>query len=198
MTTFNSCTQCVRSPGIIHNRTTSFLARMDDLATERHGSLMSLTYYLTCYQRVFVQTGTGWRPATVALVTGLHCRLCLDKKLLCTSQLNPREGGGGGGRDGAGIVHRPSALFCIVRPPRHIFLSLIPAPRGTSFSLSDPMRGDFCILPSSCPDPGSHWLRPCFSIRWQRSLPAPSSVPISCTTKLLCYPITLTTAGGDD
>ena len=52
------------------------------------------------------------------------------------------------------------------------------------------MRGDFCILPSSCPAPGSHWLRPCFSIRWQRSLPAPSSVPISCTTKLLCYPIT--------
>ena len=32
------------------------------------------------------------------------------------------ESPGGGGRDGAGIVHRPSALFCIV-----------PAPRGTFF-----------------------------------------------------------------
>ena len=32
------------------------------------------------------------------------------------------ESPGGGGRDGAGIVHRPPALFCIV-----------PAPRGTFF-----------------------------------------------------------------
>ena len=32
------------------------------------------------------------------------------------------ESPGGGGRDGAGIVDRPSALFCIV-----------PAPRGTFF-----------------------------------------------------------------
>ena len=44
----------------------------------------------------------------------------------------------------------------------------------------------------------SHWLRPCFSIGWQRSLSAPSSVLILFTTKLLCYPITLTTAGGDE
>ena len=44
----------------------------------------------------------------------------------------------------------------------------------------------------------SPWQQPCFSIGWQRSLPVPSSVLISCTTKLLCYPITLTTAGGDD
>ena len=29
--------------------------------------------------------------------------------------------GGGGGGDGAGIVHRPSALFCIVPTPRGTF-----------------------------------------------------------------------------
>ena len=136
------------------------------------------------------------------------------------------ESPGGGGQDGAEIVHRPSALFCIVPapppppPPEALFFVTNPRPRGTffkgalkvyihislyestgccpSFSISDPMRGDFCILPSSCPAPGSHWLRPCFSSGWQRSLPAPSSVLISCITKLLCYPITLTTAGGDD
>ena len=132
---------------------------------------------------------------------------------------SPGGGGPGWGGDSAPtfctILHSP-------RPPRHIFLSLIPAPGAhflkahihissyesnklqeqdaalKSCSLSDPMRGDFCILPSSCPAPGSHWLRPCFSIGWQRSLPAPSSVVISSTPKLLCYPITLTTAGVDD
>ena len=30
-------------------------------------------------------------------------------------------GGGGGGWEGAGIVHRPSALFCIVPIPRGTF-----------------------------------------------------------------------------
>ena len=50
--------------------------------------------------------------------------------MLCTSQLNPREGGGGG-QDWAGIVHRPSALFCIVPAPRSTFFVTNPRPRGT-------------------------------------------------------------------
>ena len=56
-------------------------------------------------------------------------------------------------------------------------------------------EGRFLHIAIILPSP---WLQPGFSIGWQRSLPDPSSVLISCTTKLLCYPITLTTAGGDD
>ena len=117
----------------------------------------------------------------------------------------------GRGRPGWGGDSAPT--FCTIlhspRPPRHIFLLLIPAPLKAHIHISlyenDTLQEllFLSVIPwgeifAYCHHPGSLWLRPCFSIRWQRSLPAPSSVPISSTTKLLCYPMTLTTAVGDD
>ena len=53
-----------------------------------------------------------------------------------------------------------------------------------SFSLSDPVRGDFCVLSSSWTASASHWVLPCFSsaiscdtIGWQGSHPV-SKLPL--------------------
>ena len=72
--TFNSCTKCVDSPSIIHNRTPdckpSFLV-MDSRTTLQHnvtlihklrGSFMRLAYLFTCYPWVFFQPVIGRFP----------------------------------------------------------------------------------------------------------------------------------------
>ena len=72
--TLNSCTKCVGSPGIIHDRTTdcqpSFMgmdARMTSqlnvtLILKLRGPFICLAYYLTCYPWMFVLPGTGRFP----------------------------------------------------------------------------------------------------------------------------------------
>ena len=89
--TYKSCTECVCSPGIIHDRTSdchpvswACIYCMDDITTERSlysrcvGSLMCLAYFLTCYSCVCVcvQPGTDrilvdWCRIYINVCTGL-------------------------------------------------------------------------------------------------------------------------------
>ena len=70
--TFNSCTKCVGSLGIIHDMPPSFLGKGAWMTSQmnatlirklrRSFSLMCLAYFLTCYIWVLKQSGTDRRP----------------------------------------------------------------------------------------------------------------------------------------
>ena len=69
--TFNSCTKCVGSPGILHDRTpdwhpsswTWITSKLNvDVIESYVEALMCLGYFLTCYPWGLVQPGTARRP----------------------------------------------------------------------------------------------------------------------------------------